>query len=83
MDGWRYLEYLKTEKNGVVCEELLSKNDFEVILAIFCFYDYGANSSEEVQKITTDQKDYNCSSCVILFQIAKIYVRKAWLVGHF
>ena len=35
-------------KNGSFCEELLSKNDFEVILAKFCWYDSGANASEAV-----------------------------------
>ena len=41
----------------VFCDELLSENDFEVVLAFFCCYDYGANVSEAVQKIATDQKD--------------------------
>ena len=31
------------------CEELLSENGFEVVLVNFC-YDYGANTSEAVQK---------------------------------
>ena len=35
------------------CDELLSENDFEVILVNFCCYDYGANASEAVQKIST------------------------------
>ena len=34
-------------------EELLSENDFEAVLANFCCYDYGANTSEAVQKIST------------------------------
>ena len=43
------------------CEELVTENDFQAILAI------GANASEAVQKITTDQKDYHkCSSRVIV-----------------
>ena len=33
------------------CDELLSENDFEVILVNFCCYDYGANASEAVQKM--------------------------------
>ena len=33
--------------------DFLSENDFEADLATFC-YDYGANSSEAVQKITKD-----------------------------
>ena len=38
------------------CEELLSENDFEAVLATFCCYDYGANDSDAVQKIAADQK---------------------------
>ena len=40
-------------KNNSFCEELLSENDFEAVLAHFCCYDYGANVSEAVQKIST------------------------------
>ena len=50
---WLYKEYIKTAKNGSFCEELLSENDFEAVLANFCCYDYGANTSEAVQKIST------------------------------
>ena len=58
----------KAEKKWYLCEELLSKNDFEAVLATFCCYDYGAHASEAVQKIITDQKDYlKCSSCVIVW----------------
>ena len=54
-------------KKWWLCEELFSENDFEAVLATFCCYDYGANASEAVQKIATDQKDYHkCSSCVIV-----------------
>ena len=37
------------------CEKLPSENDFEAVLANFCCYDYdyGANASEAVQKIST------------------------------
>ena len=38
-----------------VYEELLSENDFEAVLANFCCYDYGANASGAVQKISTRQ----------------------------
>ena len=38
------------------CEELLSENDFEAVLATFCCYDYGANTSDAIQKIAADQK---------------------------
>ena len=50
-----------------ICEELLSENDFEAVLATFCCYGYGANASDAVQKIATDQKDYHkCSSRVMV-----------------
>ena len=36
--------------------------------------DYATNASEAVQKIATDQKDnHKCSSCVMVYWIAKIY----------
>ena len=73
-----YREYIKTAKNGGFCEEILSKNDTEAVLATFCCYEYGANASEAVQKIATDQKDYHkCFSYVILCLIAKINQSKA------
>ena len=57
----------QNSKNGGFCKELLSKNDFEAVLATLCCYDYGAKAFEAIQKIATDQKDYHkCSSCVIV-----------------
>ena len=44
---------MKAAKNGSFCEKLLSENDFEAVLANFCCYDYGANASDTVQKIST------------------------------
>ena len=43
------------KRNGF-CEELLSENDFQAVLSIFCCYDYGANVSEAIQikKIITN-----------------------------
>ena len=35
-----YRKYIKTAKNGVFCEELLSENDFEAVLVNFCSYKY-------------------------------------------
>ena len=71
--GWSYKAYIKTVKNSDFCYEMLSKNDFEAVLATFCCYDHGAKASEEVQKITKDQKEYRkCSLCVIICWIAKI-----------
>ena len=40
-------------KNGGFCEVFLSENDFEAVLVNFCCYEYGANASEAVQKIST------------------------------
>ena len=48
-----YRKYIKTAKNGGFCEELLSENDFEAVLVSFCCYEYGANASEAVHKIST------------------------------
>ena len=60
-------EYIKAAKNAGFCEELLSENDFEAAFANLCCYDYGANASEAVQNIVTNQKDDNkCSLCVIV-----------------
>ena len=39
-------------------EVFLGENDFQAVLANFCCYDYGANASEAVEKIATNQKDY-------------------------
>ena len=33
-------KYIKTAKTGGFCEELLSENDFEVVLVNFCCYEY-------------------------------------------
>ena len=83
--GWLYRAYIKTGKNGNFCLEMLSKNDFEVVLATFSSYDHGAKVSEEVQKIGLNQKEYHkCSFCVIMCWIAKIYLSinnsEKWLV---
>ena len=85
--GWSYKEYIKTAKNGGFCEELLSKNDFEAVLATFFCCGYSANGSKAVQKIASDQKGYHkCSLCVTICWTAKIYqlirVRKGWLITY-
>ena len=46
----------ENSKKRQLCEELLSKNGLETVLATFCCYDYGDNASEAVQKKATDQK---------------------------
>ena len=43
---------IKTSKNDGFCDQLLSENDFETVLVNFCCYEYGANASEAVQKIS-------------------------------
>ena len=54
--------------------EILCENDFEAVLASFCWHDYGATATEAVQRIATDQKDYDKSSShVIVCWIAKVY----------
>ena len=82
--GWPYVEYIKTAKNGGICEELVGENDFEAVLATFYCYDYGANASDAVQKIATDQKDYReCSSSVIVISINSSEKRfVTYLRGH-
>ena len=35
-------------------EDFLSEYDFEAVLVFFCYYDYGFNSSEAVEKIAAD-----------------------------
>ena len=47
-----YLNISIQKINGF-CEELLSENNFEAVLVNFCCYEYGANVSETVQKIST------------------------------
>ena len=57
----------QNSKKGGFCEELLSENDVEAVLATFCFYDQGVSASEAVQKIATDKKYcHKCSSFVIV-----------------
>ena len=49
-------------QNGRFCEELLSENDFEAVLANFCCCDYGANASDAVQKVSTRTLELCASS---------------------
>ena len=75
--GWPYRGYIKTARNCGFCEELLSENDFEAVLAIFCCYEHGAHASETVQKIVIDQKEYrNGSLCYNLLTIQNIPINK-------
>ena len=79
MSGMAIQRIHQTAKNSGFCEELLSENNFEAVLATFCCYDYGDNASEAVQKIATDQKDYRKCSCVIVKTNQSITVKKGWL----
>ena len=54
-------------KNGSFCEELLSENNFEAVLANFCCYDCGANASEAVQKISTRSR--SCTSATPMEEV--------------
>ena len=40
-------------------EDFFSGVDFGAVLAILSCYSYGANASEAVGKISTDEKDYH------------------------
>ena len=62
--GWPYKKDIKAAK-------MVDSND---VLAFFCSYDYDANTSEEIGKITTDEKDYHkCSLTVMVFCITAVY----------
>ena len=48
-------------------EESLNENNFEAVLGTLYFQNYGANTSEAVEKIAIRQNDYDkCSLCVIV-----------------
>ena len=57
----------QNSKKGDFCEELLSENNFEAVLATICCYDDGAKVSEVVQEIVTDQKEHRKCSCVTIY----------------
>ena len=42
--GWPYRAYIKTAKNGDICEELRSENNFEAVLATSSCYAYDAKA---------------------------------------
>ena len=56
------MEYIKKAKMAAFSEDFLSQDDFEAVLVTLGCYHYGTNSSETVQKIATDRKDYHTSS---------------------
>ena len=62
--GWPYRKYIKTAKMAAYNEDLLCRDDFDAALAFFLSYCYSVNTSEAVEKIATDEKDYHkCSLC--------------------
>ena len=72
---------------GGFCQELLSENNFEAILATFCQFGYGKNASEAVHNIATDQKDYPNAPQVLLNSqniSSNNSLKKGWLLalGH-
>ena len=72
---------------AVFREVFHSENDFQAVLANFCCYDYGANASEAVEKIATNQKDYRrCFFGVKVYCIAKVHHqnnnKKNWFLKY-
>ena len=53
ISGVTVLRIHKNSKKWWLCEELLSENDFEAVLATLGSYDYAANAFEAVQMIDT------------------------------
>ena len=53
--NFSYRKYIKTTKKGGFYERIayLVKMTLEAVLVNFCCYEYGANASEAVQKIST------------------------------
>ena len=67
-----YREHINRAKNG--CFHSCSEEFLEAVLVTFCCCEYGDNTSEAVEKIPTDEKDYHKSSlCVIVCFIGKEY----------
>ena len=51
---------------AALSEDFFIEEDFEAVLTIFCSYDYGANSSEAIEKMGTYEKDHHkCCLCFI------------------
>ena len=68
-------KHQNSEKWWLLWGIFYSENNIEAVLANLCCYDHGSKASETVQKIAIDQKEYHkCSSCVIIWWIAKIYL---------
>ena len=69
--GWPYSEKWLLSASS---EDFFSGDDFEFVLDIFYFYDYGVNASEAIGKIAANGKDYHkYSLCVIIGCIARAY----------
>ena len=48
-------------------EDFLRGDDFEVVLVIFYCYDHGADASEVIEKIDTDEKIITNAPCLLKF----------------
>ena len=71
---------------AVSSKEFLSKNDTEIVLVCFFFYDYGANTSAAVDKIAMNQKNYH--KCPLYFRVCSTaknnhHHKKDSFLGHF
>ena len=69
----------KQQEIAAFSEEILSENDFEAVLPFFCCYDYGANVSEAIEKIATDQTIITNVPCLLHNQNISITVKKVLL----
>ena len=78
---WPYRDYFKAVRNSGFHEEFLSENDFKPVLAAFFCYDYGANASQAVQKIATDQKDYHEQGFIQAFMLTSVFHEALSFVG--
>lgn len=71
------------QKYDCFSKAFVGEDDFVVVLATFCFYYCGANGSESVEKIDTDQKEYHKSSLDVITNPPSIKKSKNyWLLGH-
>ena len=60
-------KYIKLAKMAAFSEDFHCGDNFDAVLAIFCYYGYGTSASEAVEKMATDEKDYRkCSFCFIV-----------------
>ena len=67
-------------------EDFLRGDDFEVVLVIFYCYDHGADASEVIEKIDTDEKIITNAPCLLKFAAQPQQIinnsKKGWLLGY-